>query len=419
MPQPSPTWNTKRVYITYRNPLSGTLEEGTWSAKSDVRIVNTLADGTKQVFLPGSLGGGQLNTIEGLGPSLSADLPIMDDPDNMPQGGIVTLQITFARGTSEIFKLSPSLTWSANGYDLSQILDPTRVASAPTLAVRGVAGGVAALDADGDVVNAYGAKVVGGTGTGTGTSVTWATIPNRPTIVAGGGTAAEARQSISAVSTLELNNGLANKADLVSGVVPVPQIPNITASKVSNFNAAAQAAIDALDVNLVGSGGTTVTADPATGTITISSNPAALTDGSVTLVKLAPNVEKQLETKGTIVPLTFTYVGTLATGVGASKLVLPTSPSGAWILYSITSSVVTAPTGAPIVLDVNKNAVSLFSVVANKPTIAVGTTSDITAGTDAIAGTSFSAGDLLTVDVDQVGSTVAGADLTITIWLQT
>jgi hypothetical protein len=158
MPGPSLTWNTKRVFITYRNLLTGSKEAGTWEASATGRITNTLADGTRQVFRAGKVGSGVLNVTDGL-PSLDFDLPIVDDPDNSPNGGEITLVITFASGGSETFHLSPLNTWPDEGTDLSLILDPAIVTSAPPLNVKGIPGGVAALDTDGDVVDAAGRKL--------------------------------------------------------------------------------------------------------------------------------------------------------------------------------------------------------------------------------------------------------------------
>lgn len=167
MPPPSASWSVRRVYGTYRNVLSLNMEPGTWSASITGRIVNTLADGTKQIFRPGVIGTGALNTIEGQ-PSIDLQLPVTDDPDNTPSGGAVTLTITFAAGGSETYTISPLESWpvgttgGSGGTDLATLLDPAITPSAPPLVTVGVAGGVARLDADGDVVDADGVKVTGG-----------------------------------------------------------------------------------------------------------------------------------------------------------------------------------------------------------------------------------------------------------------
>ena len=68
----------------------------------------------------------------------------------------------------------------------------------------------------------------------------------------------------------------------------------------------------------------------------------------------------------------------------------------------------TAPTGAALIVDINEAGTTLFST---KPEIdAAGTTED---NNHAFSDTALAAGAELTMDVDQVGSTVAGADLTV------
>lgn len=106
--------------------------------------------------------------------------------------------------------------------------------------------------------------------------------------------------------------------------------------------------------------------------------------------------------------ITFTVPGTLVVGTGKARYYVPTGRT----ISSVRASVGTAPTGASVIVDVNKNGTTIYGTQANRPTIAA---SGFTAlGGAASAGT-LVAGDYLTVDVDQIGSTIAGADLTVTI----
>ena len=73
----------------------------------------------------------------------------------------------------------------------------------------------------------------------------------------------------------------------------------------------------------------------------------------------------------------------------------------------------TAPTGAAAIFDVNRNGVTIFGTQALRPQAAAG--SNTVAETTGMTVTSLTAGDVLTVDVDQVGSTTAGSDLTLVI----
>jgi hypothetical protein len=75
----------------------------------------------------------------------------------------------------------------------------------------------------------------------------------------------------------------------------------------------------------------------------------------------------------------------------------------------------TAPTGAAILVDVNKNGTTIFTTQGNRPSIAAGGNASSAAVPDV---TSLAAGDFLTVDVDQIGSTVAGSDLTVIVTVQ-
>jgi hypothetical protein len=113
---------------------------------------------------------------------------------------------------------------------------------------------------------------------------------------------------------------------------------------------------------------------------------------------------------GTIIA-TFAQSGTLTTGVGASRWIAPF----ACTVRQVYASVGTAPTGAAILVDVNKNGTTIFTTQSNRPTIAVSTNSD-ESGTPEV--TALAAGDYLTVDIDQVGSTIAGANLVVNIAIQ-
>lgn len=101
--------------------------------------------------------------------------------------------------------------------------------------------------------------------------------------------------------------------------------------------------------------------------------------------------------------------GSLATGTNQTPLI---RILGTETITRITADVKTAPTGASIILDVNKNGSTIWSTQINRLSVSSGavvgsqTTFDTTSLTD---------GDLLTIDLDQVGSGTPGADLTIAI----
>lgn len=105
--------------------------------------------------------------------------------------------------------------------------------------------------------------------------------------------------------------------------------------------------------------------------------------------------------------------GTLSVGAGAFKFALPYSAR----VIAARAAVGTAPTGANLIVDINKNGTTIYTTQANRPTVVAGGT----VGTLAIPDTPqavFIQGDYITVDIDQIGSTVAGADLTVVIQMQ-
>jgi hypothetical protein len=104
----------------------------------------------------------------------------------------------------------------------------------------------------------------------------------------------------------------------------------------------------------------------------------------------------------------FSKSGVLTTGAGVSRLPI----GAAYTIQSVRAMVGTAPTGAAILVDVNKNGTTIFTTQGNRPSIAAAGNASSAAVPDV---TALAAGDFLTVDVDQVGSTVAGSDLTVIV----
>lgn len=105
---------------------------------------------------------------------------------------------------------------------------------------------------------------------------------------------------------------------------------------------------------------------------------------------------------------TYTITGTLVVGTGSTRLYMATAGN----VVNVIAGVGTAPTGASVIFDVNKNGTTIFTTQGNRPTIAASAFSDTSSTPDV---TSFSAGDYFTIDVDQIGSTIAGSTATITI----
>ncbi len=99
--------------------------------------------------------------------------------------------------------------------------------------------------------------------------------------------------------------------------------------------------------------------------------------------------------------------GALTTGTGVMEM--PWTVAGTITLIRARVSV--APTGADIILDVNKNGTTMYSTATN-PTIAATAKDSGNAVPDA---TTMAAGDYLSVDIDQIGSTIAGSNLVVVV----
>lgn len=80
--------------------------------------------------------------------------------------------------------------------------------------------------------------------------------------------------------------------------------------------------------------------------------------------------------------------------------------SGVWAAAGI------APTGANLIVDVNVNGTTIFTTQANRPTITAGTNGGALAVPDI---TTVNDGDYVTIDIDQVGTTAVGANITVGI----
>lgn len=70
----------------------------------------------------------------------------------------------------------------------------------------------------------------------------------------------------------------------------------------------------------------------------------------------------------------------------------------------------TAPQGANLIVDINKNGTTIFTT---RPEIDAGQTTDD--NNHVISVTALATGDILTVDIDQVGSTTPGSNLTVIV----
>jgi len=105
----------------------------------------------------------------------------------------------------------------------------------------------------------------------------------------------------------------------------------------------------------------------------------------------------------------FTITGSLATG--ASKT--PILPVNRVLTIVRAYAVVkTAPTGASLIVDINKNGTTIWATQGNRLTVAAGATSGSQTAFDT---TALATDDALTLDIDQIGSTIPGSSLTVTL----
>lgn len=98
--------------------------------------------------------------------------------------------------------------------------------------------------------------------------------------------------------------------------------------------------------------------------------------------------------------------------VGAKPQRIPNVTGGTLSILGVRLDVATAPTGQALIVDIHKNGVTIFTTQANRPQVAAGATSGSSSAIDVPA---WADGEYLVVCVDQVGSLVAGADLTVTV----
>lgn len=90
-------------------------------------------------------------------------------------------------------------------------------------------------------------------------------------------------------------------------------------------------------------------------------------------------------------------------------------PDGQWRLQSARANAATAPVGAAILIDINRNGTTLFATQANRLTIADGANANTTFRPP--ADRVLKGGDILSYDIDQIGSGTAGSGLTISLML--
>jgi hypothetical protein len=100
---------------------------------------------------------------------------------------------------------------------------------------------------------------------------------------------------------------------------------------------------------------------------------------------------------------------TLSAAANKARFVAPCDGK----IVNLSACSISAPAGSSIILDVNKGGTTIFTTQGNRPTIAASATTATVAGLPEVV--EFSAGDVFTVDVDQVGSGTAGTGFTVAV----
>lgn len=180
----------------------------------------------------------------------------------------------------------------------------------------------------------------------------------------------------------------------------------------------------ALQIATVGTGATAITMGHTnatigiTGAVTISTSISLGASATATTPANTDNdtsvaTTAFVQTLATHI-LPYQRQGTLVVAAGVTRFRFPVAVT----IVGISMACNTAPTGAAILADINKNGTTIFTTQGNRPTIAISAFNTAAEVTNMDV-TAFAAGDYLTVDIDQIGSTVAGADLTVAIRYRT
>lgn len=109
--------------------------------------------------------------------------------------------------------------------------------------------------------------------------------------------------------------------------------------------------------------------------------------------------------------ISYYLAGDITTGQNKVAFICPTALK----IIKVIARVTTAPTGAALIVDIHKNGSTIFTTQDNRPAIGISETSVTSVEPDI---TALAEGDFVSLDVDQIGSTVAGANLAVLVEVQ-
>lgn len=120
--------------------------------------------------------------------------------------------------------------------------------------------------------------------------------------------------------------------------------------------------------------------------------------------------------QGTVIPATFLLAQGAVAATGVSKTAQLCVPVDTTITKAFINAKI-APSGDSLILDINKNGTSIWATTqANRLQLPA---SGVASTQTSFDTTTLSASDVLTIDIDQVGSTYAGQDVTVTLLMKT
>lgn len=135
--------------------------------------------------------------------------------------------------------------------------------------------------------------------------------------------------------------------------------------------------------------------------------------GDLLFLRTSAGIERQI---APLIPYAFSYTGTLAVTTGTHRLYNMTG--GTLTIVAVQISVSTPPSGAAIVCDINKGSTTpttIFTTQANRPSIPIGNFSSGKVLNSIMDVKTIADGEFFTTDIDVVGSTTPGSNLTVQI----
>ncbi len=105
-----------------------------------------------------------------------------------------------------------------------------------------------------------------------------------------------------------------------------------------------------------------------------------------------------------------TFAGNIT--VGENPLRIYNTTGSAKTILQVHVSVATAPTGSDILVDIHKNGTTIFTNQSNRPTVTASANTGISTTIDV---SNWPDGEYLTASIDQIGSSVSGANLVVNI----